>query len=118
MVLKMSQKKIISLLNDLILQEEKKLISTCPADNISKKVVLYSLLRGFDIYFLFTKDKDKYVHHYGFGWLRAIALVYGEYVNEEEYPLSKSEEKMLSFAHWFILQAGQIEFCKKVIGFI
>ncbi len=25
---------------------------------------------------------------------------------------------MLSFAHWFILQAGQIEFCKKVIGFI
>ena len=40
----MSQKKIISILNDLILQEEKKLISTCPADNISKKFVLYSLL--------------------------------------------------------------------------
>ncbi len=114
----MSQKKIISMLNDLILQEEKKLISTCPADNISKKFVLYSLLRGFDTCFLFTKDIDKYVHHYEFGWLRALALVYGDYVNEEKYPLLKSEEKMLSFAHWFILQAGQIEFCKKVIGFI
>lgn len=53
----MSQKKIISLLNDLILQEEKKLTSTCPTDNISKKFVLYSLLRGFDTCFLFTKDK-------------------------------------------------------------
>jgi len=118
MILRMPQKEIINLLNDLVLQEEKKLVSFLPADNISKKAFLYSLLREFDTFFLFTKDRDKYLHHYQFGWVRALALAYGDYVNEKRYPLFKSEEKTLSFAHWFILQAGQIEFCKKVIGFI
>lgn len=113
----MSQNEIISLLNDLISQEEKKLTASCLADNISKKTVLYSLLRGFDTYHLFTKDKDKYLEHYEFGWLKALKLVYGDYVNEDRYPLFKAEEKLLRFAHWFTVRAGEIEFCRKVVDF-
>lgn len=114
----MSQSKIINLLNNLISQEEKKLIDSCPADNASKKAVLYSLVRGFDTYHLFTKDKDKYVHHYEFGWLKALQLAYGDYVNEQQYPLFRAEEKLLRFVHWFTIRSGETEFCRKVIDFI
>ena len=106
------------ILEELVSKEEKKLISSCPTDNFKKKVVLVSLLRGFDTYHLFTKDKDKYRHHYQFGWLKALALIYGDYVNEERYPLFKIEEKMLSFAHWLVISAGHIEFCRKTIDFL
>ena len=114
----MTKGKIVNLLNNLISQEEKKLINSCPADSASKKAILYSLVRGFDTYHLFTKDKDKYVHHYEFGWLRALRLAYGDYVNEQQYPLFRAEEKLLRFAHWFAIRSGEIEFCRKVIDFV
>ncbi|MDD5774735.1 MAG: hypothetical protein PHS64_02195 [Candidatus Omnitrophica bacterium] len=114
----MKQHDEIKLLEQLIYKEEKKLISSYPADNFQKKIILFSLLKDFDTYHLFTNDKDKYRHHYEFGWLKALVLIYGDYVNEEKYPLFKSEEKMLGFAHWFIISAGQIEFCRKIIDFI
>lgn len=114
----MSQKEIINLLNDLIVQEEKKLTASLPTDNAARKAILYSLMRGFDTYHLFTKDKDKYVHHYEFGWMKSLRLAYGDYVSEERYPLFKAEEKLLSFAHWFVIRSGEIEFCRKVIEFM
>ena len=108
----MSQKEIINLLNDLILQEEKKLSASLPTDSVSRKTVLYSLVRGFDTYHLFTKGNDKYVHHYEFGWMKSLRLAYGDYVKEERYPLFKAEEKLLSFAHLFVIRSGEIEFCR------
>lgn len=111
-------KEVIELLNQLMLEEEKKLVAGIPSDKEQKKVVLFSLIKGFDTFYMFSKNKESCIYNYQYGWLKALGLAYGNYTNEGPYPLFKSNEKLLTNAHAFIYHVANVEFCKKSISFL
>ncbi|MBR9677021.1 hypothetical protein GOV04_02675 [Candidatus Woesearchaeota archaeon] len=117
--LKNTNKQVVSKLKEIIYEEEKK-ISQLKYTNevIHKKIVLFELIRAFDLFFLFQTNKKKMISNYTFGFNEALRIYYGSYVNKGRFPLLHSTKHTWSYANSIIQHCGKIGFCRKIISFI
>lgn len=114
----MEQCEIIKILEQIIAQEEERIIHFFSATNgPQKKLILFGLIRAFDSFFLFAKKTEDLMDHYNFGCNEALRLFYGQYVNEGGYPLSAFNRDSWRYFNSVIQNCGRVGFCKKVIAY-
>jgi hypothetical protein len=119
----MSQRKPVTILKSLIQEEERKTLSSFPAD---RRIAIFELIRAIDSYFIYSlslpnekkfnewneSEENRFIE---FGINTALSLFIGEHCYKWGYLLGPSKVETQNWAASVLQRCGRVGACKMIL---
>lgn len=115
----MNKCEAVNELTNILTKEEKKLDDlNSSLKYYQKKLVIFELIRAFDIYFLFEPQNEESSLIYKHGFSEIIGEYYDNSMEKDKLPYIVSNKNVWAYANALIRICGKIRYLKRIIAFV